>query len=210
MITYCTSAGWRLYMITSTDARMGTVRHRTVPGQRCKGSAGHCTVPGRFYTNFHMQWWIHLYQNSPPFVQRNRLLKDWSWLWQWWRRKSTLAQDCKNFNSTFWLHVNHSQLLNGNNILSILYSFVFMFWSSEVKYVDAICTTAKTRFSSVAVRLIKHRPVPRRHQQVPRRPSADLFRDFLKFLALVRHRSMTGRAPYGSQTVSVGILRFKF
>ena len=41
----------------------------------------------------------------------------------------------------------------------------------------------------MAVRLIKHRPVPGR-------ASADLLRDFLMFLALVRQRMMSGRAPY--------------
>jgi len=56
------------YMITLADARRGTVR-------RCKRSAGHRTVPGRFYANFQVQWWIHLYQNLSLFLQRNRLLK---------------------------------------------------------------------------------------------------------------------------------------
>jgi len=42
-------------------------------------------------------------------------------------------------------------------------------------------------FSPVAVRLIKHRPVPGW-------ASADLLRDLLMFLALVRHRTMSGRA----------------
>jgi len=63
VVTYRTGAGRRLYMKTSADAWPGTVRRRTVPGRRCKRSTGHRTVPGRFYTNFHVQWWIyvHLY-----------------------------------------------------------------------------------------------------------------------------------------------------
>ena len=52
VVTYRTGAGRRLYIKTSADARPGTVRCRTVPGWRCKRSAGHRTVPGRFYTNF--------------------------------------------------------------------------------------------------------------------------------------------------------------
>jgi len=56
-------------------------------------------------------------------------------------KKTTLAQDCKSFNSTFWLHVNHSQLLKGNNIYYVV--LYLCFWSSEVKYVNAICTSAK-------------------------------------------------------------------
>jgi len=34
-----------------------------------------------------------------------------------------------------------------------------------------------------------------RHRPVPRKAMADLLRDFLKFLALVRHHTMSGRAP---------------
>jgi len=75
VVTYRTGAGRRLYMKTSADARPGTVRRRTVPGRRCKRSTGHRTVPGRFYTNFHVQWWIYVYQNSPSYLQRNNLLK---------------------------------------------------------------------------------------------------------------------------------------
>ena len=60
MVTYRTGAGRRLYMKTSANARPGTVRCRTVPGRRCNRSAGHRTVPGRFNTNFHVQWYIHL------------------------------------------------------------------------------------------------------------------------------------------------------
>ena len=75
VVTYRTGASRRLYMKTSADARPGTVRRRTVPGRRCKRSTGHRTVPGRFYTNFHVQWWIYVYQNSPSNLQRNSLLK---------------------------------------------------------------------------------------------------------------------------------------
>jgi len=60
-----------------------------------------------------------------------------------------------------------------------------------------MCLSAQTRrFSPVAVRLIKHWPVPRR-------ASAELLRDFFKFLALVRHRTMPGPAPYGARTITV-------
>jgi len=65
VVTYRRGAVRRLYMKTSAGARPGTVRHRTVPGRRCKRSAGHRTVPGRFYTNFHVHLSIHLYQTSP-------------------------------------------------------------------------------------------------------------------------------------------------
>ena len=70
VVTYRTGAGRRLYMQTSADAWPGTVWCRTVSGRRCKRSAGHRTVPSRFYTNFHVQWWIHLYQNLPSFLQK--------------------------------------------------------------------------------------------------------------------------------------------
>jgi len=55
VVTNRTGAGRRLYMMTSADVRPGTVRCRTVPCRRCKISAGHRTVPGRFYTNFRVQ-----------------------------------------------------------------------------------------------------------------------------------------------------------
>ena len=51
VVTYCTGAGWRLYMKTSADARPGTVRCRTLPGRRCTRSAGHRTVPDRCHLN---------------------------------------------------------------------------------------------------------------------------------------------------------------
>ena len=71
VVTYRTCTVRRLYMKTSAGAR----RCRTVPCRRCKRSAGHRTVPGRFYTNLYVRWWIHFYQNSPLFLKRNRLLK---------------------------------------------------------------------------------------------------------------------------------------
>jgi len=52
VVTYRTGAGRRLYIKTSADVRPGTVRCLTLPGRRCKRSAGHRTVPGRFNTNF--------------------------------------------------------------------------------------------------------------------------------------------------------------
>ena len=55
VVTYRTGAGRRLYMKTSADARPGSERRLTVPDRRCKRSTGHRTVPGRFYTNFHVQ-----------------------------------------------------------------------------------------------------------------------------------------------------------
>jgi len=70
--------------------------------------------------------------------------------------ETTLAQDCKNSNSTCLLHFNHPQLKR--NIYFCIYDFGLEKWYI---YVNAICTSAKTRrFSPVAIRLIKHRPVP--------------------------------------------------
>ena len=166
-------------MITSADARPGTVR-------RCKRSAGHRTVPGRFYAIFQMQWWIHLYQNLPSFLQRNRLLK--------WKRlrltltvmvmETTLAQDRKKINSTCCC------MLIILSCSSEIYIFVFMFWVFR-----SVCTSAKTRrFSPVAVRLIKHRPVPGR-------ASAALLRDFCNVLGACQTsydvRPGTVRCPVG-------------
>jgi len=50
---------------------------RPVPGQRCKRSAGQRTVPGRLYTNFHVQLCIRLYQISiiPPKKQVVKIRK---------------------------------------------------------------------------------------------------------------------------------------
>jgi len=122
VVTYRTGAGRRLYIKTSADARPGTVR-------RCKRSARHRTVPGQFYANVHVQLWIYLYQNLPSFLQRNRLLKKRLRLTLTvMMMKTTLAQDCKYFNSTCSLHVNHPQLLKRNMYLCTC------FWSLEVKY----------------------------------------------------------------------------
>ena len=109
VVTYRTGAGRCLYMWTSADARPGTVRCRTAPGRRCKRSAGNRTVPGRFNTIFHVQLWIHLYQNLSSFLQRNRLLKEekLSLTLTVIVMKTTLTQDCKKFNSTCLFHVNH-------------------------------------------------------------------------------------------------------
>ena len=72
VVTYRTGAGRRLYIKTSADARPGTVRCRTVPGRRCRRSAGHRTVPGRFYTNFSramMNTFISKFAIIPPNKQ---------------------------------------------------------------------------------------------------------------------------------------------
>jgi len=91
--------------------------------------------------------------------------------------KTTLAHDCKHFNSTFSLHGIHPHLLKRN-----IYTWVFVLHKWNI-YTNSICTSAYTRrFSSVTVRLVKHRPVPGR-------ASADLYRDFRKFLALFTHRT---------------------
>jgi len=82
---------------------------------------------------------------------------------------------------------------------SKIYIFVFMFFRLKKWniYVNAIWTSAKpSRFSPVAVWLIKHRPVPGR-------ASADLLSDFWKFLALVRHRTMPGRATLESYDINI-------
>jgi len=97
------------------------------------------------------------------------------------------------------LHVIHPQLLKRNQHFCI-YSFGLQTWYI---YGDTVCTSADTRrFSPVALRLIQHRPVPRR-------ASSDMIRNFWKYLALFRHRMMPGQAPYGAQTVVVEIVRFK-
>jgi len=65
----------------------------------------------------------------------------------------------QHFNTTCLLHVNHPQLLKRN-----IYIWIYVFGLGKRNiYVYTICTSAKTRrFSPVAVRLIKHRPVPGR------------------------------------------------
>ena len=102
MVTYRTGAFRRLYMKTSAGARPGTVRHRTVPRRRCKRSAGHRTVPGRFYTNFSRAFINTFISKFAIIPQKKQVVKI---------RKvetdsdsdcdeTTLAQDSKNFNST--------------------------------------------------------------------------------------------------------------
>jgi len=68
VVTYPTGAGRRLFMKTSADADVVRCPAGVVRDQPD-------TVPGRFYTNFHVQWWIYVYQNSPSYLQRNSLLK---------------------------------------------------------------------------------------------------------------------------------------
>ena len=118
VVTYRTFAGRRLYIKTSADARPVTVRCRTVPGRRCKISAGHRTVPGRFYTNFSramMITFISSFAFIPPnkqVVTKERLRLTLTVMVM----KTTFAQDCKMFNSTCWLQVNHPQLLKQNSL----------------------------------------------------------------------------------------------
>ena len=69
--------------------------------------------------------------------------------------KTTLAQDCKNFNSTCSLHVNHPQLLKRN-----IFFLYLCFWSLAVKY---LCKCNMYFCKNT----------------VPGRASADLLRDFL-------------------------------
>ena len=66
VVTYRTSAVLCQYMKTSSGARLGTVRCSTVLCQRCKRSARHCTVPGRFYMNFHVQKFSCAMTNTVP------------------------------------------------------------------------------------------------------------------------------------------------
>jgi len=62
---HATGAGHRLYMIKSADARPALKKISWI-----------LQVPGRIYkdeTHFHVQWCLHLYQNSPSFLTRNVL-----------------------------------------------------------------------------------------------------------------------------------------
>jgi len=114
--------------------------------------------------------------------------------------ETTLAQDCKNFNSTCSLHGNHPQLLK-RNIYFCIYVFGLQKWYI---YVNAICTSAKTgRFSPVAVRLIKHRPVPGRASSGARTGIGRFVKrcswrlsDIVRCLA--GHRTVPSRAPFES------------
>jgi len=132
--------------------------------------------------------------------------------------KTTLAQDCTIFNSTCLLYVNQPQLLKRKIYIYIYLNLCFR--SFEVKYL-CICNMyfckntslltggSSTHETSAGARtgivrcLDGHRPVPGR-------ASADLLRDYFKFLSLVRHRTMPGRAPYGTRTGTVGIVRYEF
>jgi len=60
VVTYRTGAGRRLYMITSADTRPATVRHRMMPGQRCKPS----TTYGTFFTCNHVYTNIKIRHHS--------------------------------------------------------------------------------------------------------------------------------------------------
>jgi len=101
-----------------------------MPGRHCKRSARHHTVSGQIYTNFScamMNTFISKFAIIPPnkqVVTKERLRLTLTVMVM----KTTFAQDCKKFNSTCWLQVNHSQLLKQN-----IY-FVFIFWSLEVEY----------------------------------------------------------------------------
>ena len=116
VVTYRTGAGRRLYMKTSADARPGPVR-------RCKRSTGHCTVPGRFYTNCHVQWWIYMYIKIRHHTFKETVCsnkKDWGWLWQWWWWKTHLLKTAKILLVRCMLIILSCS--------SEIYMFVFMFF----------------------------------------------------------------------------------
>ena len=72
--------------------------------------------------------------------------------------ETTLAQDCKKSVAL----VRFMLILSCSSEIYIFCIYVFGLKKWYI-YVNAICTSAKTRrFSPVAVRLIKHRPVPGR------------------------------------------------
>jgi len=82
--------------------------------------------------------------------------KDWGWLWQPWRWKPHLLKTANNSLALVCF------ILSCSSEIYIFYFCVFGLQKWNI-YVDAICTSAKTRrFLSVAVRLIKHRLVPGR------------------------------------------------
>jgi len=116
--------------------------------------------------------------------------------------KTTLAQDCKNFNSTWWLQVNHPQLLKQN-----IY-FVFKFWSLEVEYLykcnvyfckntSLLTGGCSTHITSAGARtgivrcLDGHRPIRK-----------EIFESFWRLSDIVRcpagYRTVPGRAPLES------------
>jgi len=66
-----------------------------------------------------------------------------------------------------------------------------------------LLTKKTSRFSPVAGRLIKT-------SAAAQTGIGRFVKILVTFLALVRHRTMPGRAPYVTQTVAVGIVRFKF
>ena len=110
VVTYRTGACRRLNMKTSADARPGTVRCRTVPCRRYKRSAGHRTVPGRLTriftcNNEYIYIKIRHHSSKETGCSNKKLTLTVILM------KTTLAQDCKIFNSTCLLHVNHPKLL---------------------------------------------------------------------------------------------------
>jgi len=124
VVTYCTGAGRRLYMKTSADAWPGTVRRRTVPGQCCKRSTGHCTVPGQF-SRAMMNICISKFVNIPPkkqFVKIRKIAADSDSDGDG-DEKHTCSKLQKKIHSTCLLHVNHPQLLK-----QYIYILVFMFF----------------------------------------------------------------------------------
>ena len=145
---------WRRSTSVYDDIGRCQAGHRTM---------SHCTVPGRFYTDktyFYVQLWL---QNKSKFavippkkevVKIGRIQAD-----------SDSNGGEKSLNCNCLLHVIHPQLLN-RNIYFCIYVFGLQNWNIYV-HVYAICISAYKRcFSSVAVRLIKHRPVPRRFSKV--------------------------------------------
>jgi len=116
------------------------LKHRPMPGRapcnvlRCpagfvRDQPDTVRCPADFTRFFHVQWWKYLYQNSPLFLQINRLLqkKDWGWLWQWWWWKPHLLKTAK-----------FSIALVGCRLIILSWSsniyFVFMYWSLEMEY----------------------------------------------------------------------------
>ena len=97
--------------------------------------------------------------------------------------KHTCSRLQKKFNSTCSLHINHPQLLKRN-----IYFCIYELWSSKVKYLRKCNMFFGKNTSLLTGGILTHK----------------------NFLALVRHRTMPGRAPYGVRTGAVRIVRYKY